>query len=123
MPPMILGSIKFLITVIIRYSTTRPEASRILPVRAQNTAHGISTVPQPSTGKISITAITAAVKSAYLRRRMRKPKNSSENVISIISRYPRIILRKFFSMTSFAKRRFSAVLSGRRFVRYEHISS
>jgi hypothetical protein len=78
----------FLTAVTIKYNTTKPIALDTLPEKAQKSAHGIRTVPEPKTGKMSTTVTTAAIISAYLTLKNNSPKNNSAKLISIILKYP-----------------------------------
>ena len=56
----------------------------VLPVTRLTTAQGISTVPQPTIGSISRTAIPAATPHELSTPIISSPMASSVNVISII---------------------------------------
>ena len=53
------------------------------------TDHGTSTVPTPSTGKMSTSAVMAARRRAYSVPIRVRPKNTTENVIRSIREYAR----------------------------------
>ena len=67
-------------TVTTTYSAARPSPLGKSPSAAHTTAQGSSTVPVPSTGRASTTAITAASSRAYRCPSSQKPAASSPKV-------------------------------------------
>lgn len=76
------------------YIIRSPIPKKGLPVTKEKTAHGITIPPVPIAGNISRTAIIAAIPTALSTPIIKNPIDNSAKVISKISKYARITLKK-----------------------------
>ena len=89
------------------YTTSSEIPVFVSPLTSRNVAHGMSTVPVPSTGRMSITAVNRATRKAYRMPMIEKATNSSVKVIAIMSVYafaklPTVSLQRVHMMPHFA---------------------
>ena len=81
----IFGSIICLTTQRIAQRMKSPMPAPISPMMKQMIAHGTITSPDPTTGRMSNTAISTAISAECLKPIIESPKKISAKVISIIS--------------------------------------
>ena len=82
--PTILGSMMLRITVMIRYSTSKERPRVSSPPSRDRIAQGIMMPPVPSTGRMSNTAISAAIRVDRSTPMTHSPMESSVKVMNMI---------------------------------------
>ena len=111
--PTTCGSSDWRTTVMMPYKIKMPMPCGTLPRIRATTPHGMSTVPVPSTGRMSTTAMNSESSSAYSTRSSVRPISSSTKVRIIKSRYARRNLNSTSTAVFFTRNSISRPRSGR----------